>query len=92
MLITHAIVALQLIALSVVSAVLLASGFAGKILRHWDMQSGSELQVRLERQTYLISTLIGFAFGAELLSLLLFVHTAEKLSSPCARPPPVYFT
>ena len=81
MLITPAIVALQLIALSVVSAVLLASGFAGKILRHWDMQSGSELQVRLERQTYLIATLIGFAFGAELLSLLLFVHTAEKLSS-----------
>ena len=81
MLITPAIVALQFIALSVVGTVLLAGGFAWRILRHWDIHSGSELQVRLERQTYLISTLLGFALGAELLSLLLFVHTAENLSS-----------
>ena len=81
MLITPALVALQGIALSVVSTVLLASGFAGRILRRWDIHSGSELQLRLERQTYLISTLLGFALGAELLSLLLFVHTAESLSS-----------
>jgi hypothetical protein len=60
---------------------LLAGGFAWRILRDWDIHSGSELQVRLERQTYLISTLLGFALGAELLSLLLFVHTAENLSS-----------
>jgi hypothetical protein len=81
MLITPAIVALQLVALSVISAVLMASGFAWRILRRWDIHSGSELQLRLERQTYLISTLLGFALGAELLSLLLFVHTAESLSS-----------
>lgn len=81
MLITPAIVALQLIALSVTGTVLLASGFAWQILRHWNIASGSELQIRLERRTYLISTLLGFAMGAELLSLLLFVHTAESLSS-----------
>jgi hypothetical protein len=81
MLITPAIVALQLVALSVIGAVLMASGFAWRILRRWDIHSGSELQLRLERQTYLISTLLGFALGAELLSLLLFVHTAESLSS-----------
>ena len=81
MLITPAIVALQGIVLSVAGAVLLASGFAWWILRRWDIHSGSELQLRLERQTYLISTLLGFALGAELLSLLLFVHTAESLSS-----------
>ena len=80
MLITPAIVALQLVALGVAGAVLLASGFAWRILRHWDIDSGSELQLRLERRTYLISTLLGFALGAELLSLLLFVHTAENLS------------
>ena len=83
-LITPAIVALQLIALSVTSTALLASGFAWKILRHWNMSSGSELQIRLERQTYLISTLLGFTLGAELLSLLLFVHTAEGLSTQFA--------
>ena len=81
MLITPAIVALQGIAFSVAGTVLLASGFAWRILRHWDMNSGSELQLRLERRTYLISTLLGFALGAELLSLLLLVQTAESLSS-----------
>lgn len=81
MLITPAIVALQGIALSVTGTVLLAGGFAGRILRNWDINSGSELQLRLERRTYLISTLLGFALGAELLSLLLFVQTAESLSS-----------
>ena len=80
MLIAPPIVALQLIALGVAGTVLLASGFAWRILRRWDIGSGSELQLRLERQTYLISTLLGFALGAELLSLLLFVHTAESLS------------
>ncbi|MEZ5581200.1 MAG: hypothetical protein R3F40_18405 [Candidatus Competibacteraceae bacterium] len=52
----------------------------GRILRHWNIHSGSELQLRLERRTYLISTLLGFALGAELLSLLLFAQTAESLS------------
>ena len=81
MLITPAIVALQLITLGMTGTVLLASGFAWRILRRWDINSGGELQLRLERRTYLISTLLGFALGAELLSLLLFVHTAESLSS-----------
>lgn len=81
MLITPTIVALQLIALCLVAALLLAGGFAWQILRHWDIQSGSELQIRLERRTYLVSTLVGFALGAELLSLLLFTDTAENLSS-----------
>ena len=80
MLITPAIVALQLIALSVAGTVLLAAGFAWKILRHWNIHSGSELQLKMERRTYLISTLLGFALGAELLSLLLFAQTAESLS------------
>ena len=78
MLITPSIIALQLTAFSVTGTVLLASGFAGRILRGWDINSGSEQQLRLERQTYLISTLVGFALGAELLSLLLFIHTAES--------------
>ncbi|MDG4553820.1 MAG: hypothetical protein P9E24_06180 [Candidatus Competibacter sp.] len=81
MLITPAIVALQLIALGVAGSVLLASGFAWKILRRWDIHSGSESQLILERRTYLISTLVGFALGGELLALLLFTQTAENLSS-----------
>lgn len=80
MLITPAIVTLQLIALCVISALLLAGVGAWRIVRYWDIHSGSALQIRLERQTYLISTLLGFAMCAELLSLLFFVQTAENLS------------
>lgn len=79
--ITPATIALQLIAFGVTGTASLAAGFAWQILRCWDITSGSELQLRLERRTYLISTLVGFALGAELLSLLLFVYTAESLSS-----------
>lgn len=80
MLITPAIVALHGIALSVTGTLLLAGYFAWRILHHWNLDSGSELQVQLERQTCLISTLVSFALGAEVLSLLLFAHTAENLS------------
>ncbi len=74
-----------ILALTLVSgvAVLMVSGsalFALQLLRHWDIASGSERQLRLERRTYLIATLMSWAFAFELLSLLLFVYTAESLS------------
>ncbi len=58
---------------------LLAAGFALQVLRYWDLASGSERQLRLERRTYLISTILGLLLVAESLSLWLFVHTAESL-------------
>lgn len=79
--ITPAVLALNGVALSVAFFMLLAAGFAARVLRHWDVSSGSELQLSLERRTYLISTLVAFCFGAELLSLLLFVYNAEAMSS-----------
>jgi len=51
------------------------------ILRKWDLKSGSELQVRLERKTYLISTLMSYAFVFELFSLFLFIYSLDNLSS-----------
>ncbi len=59
--------------------VLYAAAFGVQILRHWDIKSGSELQLSLERKTYLISTIISYAFGFQLLSLLLFIYTADDL-------------
>ena len=50
------------------------------VLRRWDIKSGSELQLGLERRTYLISTLVGYAFGFQILSLFLFVYIADDLS------------
>lgn len=59
--------------------VLYASTFGVQILRRWDLRSGSELQLGLERKTYLISTLLAFVFAVELLSLFLFVFAADTL-------------
>ncbi len=58
---------------------LYASVFGVQILRSWDLRSGSELQLRLERKTYLVSTVLAFVFSTELLSLFLFVYTADRL-------------
>jgi hypothetical protein len=60
-------------------AVLYASVHAVRILRRWDIRSGSELQLALERETHLISTLLTYFFGFELLSLFLYVFTADQL-------------
>jgi hypothetical protein len=56
-----------------------AALFGLRVLRRWDITSGSELQLRLERRTYLIATLVAFSFVAELVSLLLFVYNAEAM-------------
>lgn len=72
---------LALLATSVLVAAFLglAAGFGLRILRHWDLSSGSDLQLALERETYLVSTLVVFALAAEVVSLLLFVFTADGL-------------
>ena len=51
------------------------------IQRHWDLQSGSELQLELEKKTYLISTVMAYTFAFQLFSLFLFIFTADKLHS-----------
>ena len=51
------------------------------ILRKWDLQSGSELQLSLEKRTYLISTILSYAFGFQLLSFFLFIYTADQIHS-----------
>ncbi len=53
--------------------------YAVEILRRWDIRSGSELQLILERKTYLISSLLTYLFGFELLSLFLYMFTADQL-------------
>jgi hypothetical protein len=59
---------------------MLAAGWQGaKILRQWDLASGSEQQVQLERRTYLIATMVGYALLFQILSLFLFIFTADRL-------------
>ncbi len=50
-----------------------------KIIDGWDLQSGSERQLALEKKTYLVSTLMSYAFGFQVLSFFLFVYVADDL-------------
>jgi hypothetical protein len=64
----------------IISGALVYAGYYGiQILRKWDLRSGDEFQLILERRTYLISTILTFACGLELMSLFLYVFTANNL-------------
>lgn len=75
------ILALLLASIVTAALVLGAAGFAVQVIRHWDIHSGSERQIRLERRTYLITTLLSLALTLELGSLLLFVFNADRMAS-----------
>lgn len=75
-----AIIALLLAASLNLIMLLAAAPFAVQVIRHWDIHSGSERQLRLERLTYLFSTLVAFVCVIQLAATLLFVFNADKLS------------
>jgi hypothetical protein len=75
-----AIIALLLASIISVVMLLAAAPFALQVMRHWDIASGSERQLQLERRTYLFSTLTVFVMATQLAALLLFVFNAEKMS------------
>lgn len=79
--ILHPTVIANLLASYVSSGMVLYAVFYGtQILKHWDIASGHELQLVLERKTYLISTLLSYIFGLQLLSLFLYIFTADSLT------------
>ncbi|MCX7897709.1 MAG: hypothetical protein N2441_07540 [Rhodocyclaceae bacterium] len=73
---------LALILAAVLSLAMLTGAFpfAVQVIRHWDVTSGSERQLMLERRTYLFSTLVAFVCLLQLFSTLLYVFTADKLA------------
>jgi hypothetical protein len=73
------IIALFISSLLISGMVLYASFYGALILRYWDIKSGSETQLSLERRTYLISTIISYACVFQLLSFFLFIYTADSL-------------
>jgi hypothetical protein len=79
MLIYPPVIALVIGSLLISSMLLHASFYGIQILRRWDINSGSDLQLRLERKTYLISTIISYAFGFQLISLFLYIYTTDDL-------------
>lgn len=71
-----------LAASSLTAVTTLAASILGfVILRRWDPGSGSELQLRLERLTHLVSTLLAVTLLFRLPMLFLFISTADAMSS-----------
>lgn len=81
MILNPAIIALLLSSFLLSGMVLYSAYFGLQILKRWDIRSGSETQLKLERRTYLISTILSYAFAFQLISLFLFIYTADKLHS-----------
>ncbi|HSO71081.1 MAG TPA: hypothetical protein VLR91_00345 [Thermodesulfobacteriota bacterium] len=74
-----AIIGLFLSSILIGFMVLYCAFYGIRIVRRWDILSGSELQLTLERRTYLLSTFLSYIFGCQLLSLFLFIFTADEL-------------
>jgi hypothetical protein len=74
-----AILALYLSSILISLMIAYSAYYGVQILRKWDIQSGSEIQLVLERKTYLISTLLTYLFGFQLISFFLYIFTADHL-------------
>lgn len=79
MILHPAIVALVFASVLICGMVLFSSWFGIRIICSWDMQSGSEEQLALERKTYLISTILSYVFVFQIGSFFLFIYTADSL-------------
>ena len=74
-----AIIALYIASILISFMICYSAYYGIQILRRWDIHSGSEVQLILERKTYLISTLLTYVFGFQLISLFLYIFTADQL-------------
>lgn len=63
-------------------AVAARTGF--RVLRSWDPASDDALQISLESETWLASTLVEYGLGLQILTLLLFVLAADQFSQVIA--------
>ncbi|MCG6553524.1 MAG: hypothetical protein L7F77_14470 [Candidatus Magnetominusculus sp. LBB02] len=50
-----------------------------RIIIGWDITKSTAGQLSLERQTYLVSTVMNYVMGFQILSLFLFVYTADDI-------------
>jgi len=72
--------------IALISASLLVTAFAAyasftgiRIIRSWDLSSGTPTQLNLERKTYLISVIFAYVSAFQLLSLFMFIYTADHI-------------
>ncbi len=79
MILHPAIVALVLVSFLIGGMMIYSAFFGVRIIGRWDIKSGSEEQLALERKTYLISTILSYVFVFQIGSLFLYVYTADSL-------------
>jgi len=68
---------LSLAGLIVLILGLFACRTAVRVLRHWDPSSDTNLQINLENEIWLASTLVQYGLGFQILTLVLFVLAAD---------------
>ena len=56
----------------------IASWISLNIIRKWEPVSATELQIKLERQTYLISSLVRYVLFFQIISLFVFLFTVNN--------------
>jgi len=78
-LINPAIIGLALCSFMISAATIYAAALGVQIIRQWNLKSGSQGQIILERKTYLVSTVLNYVMGCELFSLFLFVAMADRI-------------
>ncbi|MBI5263514.1 MAG: hypothetical protein HY852_17020 [Bradyrhizobium sp.] len=73
---------LALVLASTLSALVMVPTFvfALRLLARWDPSSGNEEQLKLEKTTYLVSTLVAFVAVVELASLAAFAFNADRMA------------
>ena len=79
MILHPAIMALMIGSFLVLGMIVYAAGWGWRVIDGWDLKSGSERQLMLEKKTYLISTLMVYALSFQILSLFLLVYLADDL-------------
>ncbi len=70
--------ALTLTSIAAIVLGAIACRTAIRVLRHWNPASDSELQIRLEGEIWLSSTLVAYGLGFQIVSLVLFVLAADE--------------
>ncbi len=79
MILHPAVIALVFSSVIICGMTLYSSFFGIRIIKIWNLKNGSEDQLALERKTYLISTILSYAFIFQISSLFFYIHTAESL-------------
>ncbi|MEJ2052339.1 MAG: hypothetical protein P8X42_00350 [Calditrichaceae bacterium] len=74
----HWIIALLIGQVCSVFLLIIAFRTAVRIINKWSPDSASEQQIKLERQTYLISTLIRYVLLFQIISLFIFLFTVNN--------------